>query len=616
MRNHFLFAAALATLMTCACSVEPADVADVRPEEDGYTILTAGFAGDEDETRTVRQADGKVFWSPADAISVIKGTDRLGSKFISTNTEPAATADFRGIMPSGDDAPFWALYPYDPNAYFDGEYLWTNLPNEQEGVPGTFADNTFVSAAYADSDHLTFSHVTGGLKLSFSDVGISKVTMKTNRGRIVAGRMGLSLVGSKPALANMDSPNYDYVGLTPRGGYFVPGKAYHLVTCPGYFIGGITLIFDRVDGAIAYLKINKTALVQPGHFLVMENVDKKLEWEEDVFTIDAEDVSVSGLGGAFTVHFRSLVDYHVEPAVDWIHLKSIDGNPRLLEGATATFTVDANPGEARDGLVTICNDKTGNCFPVMVSQESGVGMKTVKHHSLGMRFTATWCVWCPYMDKGFVKAKERLGDRFDYVNLHGANSDLYFPGTDDLQYIYDAYSFPTGIMDGRLEIENANDTDVTAQSIVDAVGQQEDFYPARTAVGLASTLDGRNLTVNAEVFARKAGTYKLTVFLLEDGIVNYQKGGGDDYVHDKVARMALTASEGDNVRVTSANGTQTASFTVSVPEIYNLDKMSVLAFVQCPFGDLPVIQSGDYGGWYIDNCRVAAVGATAPLEVE
>ena len=29
-----------------------------------------------------------------------------------------------------------------------------------------------------------------------------------------------------------------------------------------------------------------------------------------------------------------------------------------------------------------------------------------------------------------------------------------------------------------------------------------------------------------------------------------------------------------------------------------------------------VVQSGDYGGCYVDNCRNVAVGATAPLEVQ
>ena len=35
MKKHFLFAAAAAALMTCACSVEPVDTVDVQPEEEG-----------------------------------------------------------------------------------------------------------------------------------------------------------------------------------------------------------------------------------------------------------------------------------------------------------------------------------------------------------------------------------------------------------------------------------------------------------------------------------------------------------------------------------------------------------------------------------------------------
>ena len=104
MKKHFHFLAAVAALMTCACSVEPVDVVDVQPEEEGeFTVLTAGFAGVEDETRTVRQADGKVFWSPGDAISIIRGTSSSGhKKFVADNTEPSPMAAFSGTMPSGE----------------------------------------------------------------------------------------------------------------------------------------------------------------------------------------------------------------------------------------------------------------------------------------------------------------------------------------------------------------------------------------------------------------------------------------------------------------------------------------------------------------------------------
>ena len=58
MKKYSLVLAAAAALLTFSCSVDPVDVADVQPEEDGeITVLTATFAGADDETRTVRQAD-------------------------------------------------------------------------------------------------------------------------------------------------------------------------------------------------------------------------------------------------------------------------------------------------------------------------------------------------------------------------------------------------------------------------------------------------------------------------------------------------------------------------------------------------------------------------------
>ena len=49
MKKQFLIAAAVAALMTCACSVEPVDIVDAQPEEGEITVLTAGFGFDEDK---------------------------------------------------------------------------------------------------------------------------------------------------------------------------------------------------------------------------------------------------------------------------------------------------------------------------------------------------------------------------------------------------------------------------------------------------------------------------------------------------------------------------------------------------------------------------------------
>ena len=615
MKKHFLFAAALAALMTCACSVEPMDF-DVQSEEDGeFTVLTAGFASAEDGTRTVRQADGKVFWSPGDEIVVIRGTNAYGNKFVSSNTEPAPSASFTGRMPTGSGA-FWAMHPYDSYAYFDGTYLVTEILSEQEGVPGSFGENDFISVAYSSENDLTFYHVCGGLKFSVLNPDITRITLHANGYRAISGVIGIVPNDGHPVIQATGSL-YDTVVMTPQGGgTFQPGAAYHFVTLPNALDSGFFLLLERKDGAVAYVDYNKSVSIQAAHFATLLEADKNVTWDTDIFTFEPDAFSVSGLGGAVAIHFRSTVDYEIHSATDWISLKSIDGDPRLREGATATFLVEQNPGDEREGYIIVCNNKTGNCYPVAVTQASGIGLKKVTHHSLGMRFTATWCGWCPYMNESFNKAKDLLGDRFDYVNLHVSSSNLAFSGTNYWASLFQVSGLPTGIVDGRIQISNSTDTDAVAQRIADAVDEQENLYPVQTAVGLQSTLSGRNLTLQAEVFARKAGSYKLTVFLLESGVVYYQSGVGNNYVHNRIGRMSLTASSGDTVTVTEDNGTEVVNLSATIPSGYDLTKMDILAFVQCPFGSQGIVQSGSYGDWYIDNCRSVALGANAPLEVE
>ena len=84
-----------------------------------------------------------------------------------------------------------------------------------------------------------------------------------------------------------------------------------------------------------------------------------------------------------------------------------------------------------------------------------------------------------------------------------------------------------------------------------------------------------------------------------------------------MARKTLTSSiSGDSFSISEAGETKSFTFTCTVPASYNKNNLMVLAYVQRKFGNRPVIQSGSYGDWYVDNCRVAAVGTTAPLEAE
>ena len=614
MKKLYLFAA-VAALMTCACSVEPID--PVQPEEEGeFTILTAGFAGD--ETRTVRQEDGKVFWSPGDQISIVRGS--RNAKFTASNTEPAASATFSGTMPSGTGA-FWAVYPYNANNNIQNSYLVTTLPYQQEAVAGSFADDLFISAAYVrnGTTDLKFHHQCGGVKFTVTQPGIKRVTLIPADGDVfLAGLIGLYAPGTG-AIPYIRATGYpedmsNTIELAaPAGETLEVGEAYHFVTMPANLTGGFSLYFEREDGKTAIRTIDKDATIQAGHFLSMKDVDKGLTWRDSYLFYSPDEVTLDGMGGVFGIDVTGTMEYHFDvSSTPWLQEVSASGDVRF--GRRHAFLAERNDGEERIGLISICYGT--NCFPILVTQGSTAGMKVITHHSLGMRFTATWCGWCPYMNESFTKAKDLLGDRFDYVNLHASDSDLAFSGTTTLYNLYRISGYPTGIIDGRNEIENSTNTDAVAQTIASAVDQQESYYPAQTAVGLKSSLDGRKLTVQADVFARYPGTYKLTVFLLESGVINYQNGGGNKYVHNKIARMSLTDYMGNAVEIKEENGKETVEYTVTVPDAYVLDNMTVLAYIQRCYDDLPAIQSANYGEWFIDNCRSAALGATAALEVE
>ena len=374
-------------------------------------------------------------------------------------------------------------------------------------------------------------------------------------------------------------------------------------------------MLQKEDGTVCFRKVSKDVKIEAGHFLTLKDVDEGAEFDR-YFEFSPSTIEVEPVGGLFTMNIRSTVDFHVQINDDWIKQVSVTGDPRL--GATVTFSAEMNNGEERSSVMIVCDDK--NCYPVVVTQGDGSKLKKVTHHSLGMRFTATWCGYCPIMSKTFHLAKDNLGDKFEYICMYATDGDYGFSDMNTLASQYKIGGYPTGIIDGRFEVENYS-SEYAAGLIASAVEETETIYPAATAIGLETSLSGQNLTVKAEVFANCAETYKLTVILMENGIIGYQadytEGNHQDFQHDRVARKTLTSSiSGDSFSISEAGETKSFTFTCTVPASYNKNNLMVLAYVQRKFGNRPVIQSGSYGDWYVDNCRVAAVGTTAPLEAE
>ncbi len=199
----------------------------------------------ENDTRTVLQQDGRVFWSPSDCITVFYGN--VPGKFTSTNTEPAASAEFTGSLGSfaiDGETEFRAIYPHSNDVVTptDEGILSIYLPSEQTGVEGTFADDLFICVAKSKDVNLHFYNVCGGVKFSLARGDIQKVVFRGNNRETLAGRMAVEFDSNGiPQVTDMTGGKSSVTLLAPDGGTFKAGSFYYLVLVPQSLTKGYTM---------------------------------------------------------------------------------------------------------------------------------------------------------------------------------------------------------------------------------------------------------------------------------------------------------------------------------------------------------------------------------------
>ncbi len=621
MKTKQLFGTAVLAILVSACSQELIEkpYIEVQDPEMQEMTFTASCNDWTPETRTIRQPDGKVYWDVGEKIGILPAgySSYGGYTFYSLNNKPQPTAVFAGTLYSSVGT-YWGLYPYSSDAYlYQSDYIVTGLAEEQKGVAGTFPNNLYVAVARTSTQNLAFSHPLGGIKFSVTQSGVSKAILVSNTKTPFAAEE--MLIQYKDGTANV----VDYAGttstlyLTPEGGTFVPGEAYYFVSMPGEHTSGFTLVLLKTDGAALFRNVDKPVTISRAKFMTLMNADEGYTYNKSPLSFSPDVVSLGARGGTMSISVDYLGEYHVDASsCDWISEMSV--KPVDIGKYDYNFKVEANPGAERVGVITVCDES--NCYPVTITQASGANLKTVAHHSLGMRFTATWCGWCPRMNGSFAMAKEVLGDKFTIVNFHASSSDLPFAKTGILCSQYEVGGYPTGIVDGRRLIQNYSQS-YASSLIQKVVAETEELYPSVTSAGISSTVKGRSVESEVKVFVAEPGEYKLTVLLLEDGIVGYQadfeNGAHQDYQHDNIARVLVNGTAtGDKFSVSEPNHISTFNFTTSVPDGYDISKMKLLVYVQRQFGFQAALQDGNYGDYYIDNCRVAQLGASVEPEVQ
>ena len=339
-------------------------------------------------------------------------------------------------------------------------------------------------------------------------------------------------------------------------------------------------------------------------------------------TVSPASLSFLATGGTKQLQITCNGDWSVSGTPDWCTLSSTSGSGN----ATIQLTASANSNAQRTAQLNFtCSGKTAT----VAFTQNGGGWQNMRfvHKSLLMFFTSIWCPWSNYMNQSIHMADALVGDKYLRVDVHGrgignemSESPIDFPAAPQLEGLYYSAT-PSGIIDYRIRLSNWADLDgkedrhLVKETLVSAIRQQEQLYPAATGIAFSSTISGRSLSVTGKVYAHLAETYKLSVYLLEDSVEYLDEWSGNSFYYDNVLRKSLSETLGDEFSIPSQNAVYDFQYNVTIPEDYKIDNLSILVFVQRKYGSQTIVRDANFGDYYIDNCRKAKVGTVAELEL-
>ena len=336
-------------------------IEEEHPEQFQRKELTVTAFRADNDTKTARQADGSVYWSPGDAISLFfRSGENGGSKFTAQNSEEVAIAQFKGTIDvisgggedSGGEFWFWGVYPYSAQNSCDGSSITTVIPTEQEGKAGTFADNTFITMARAKGLELGFYNICSGVKFTLTRDDIKEVRIRGNNGEDIAGKIKVEWDSNgKPAINQYVEGAKEVCVTAPGGGTFETGTAYYLVFAPKLFTQGFTLSLTTSGNKQGDFVYESERQFNRGIFINVSNLDTRVtSWVD----IAAKKVPEEGGNVEFEVLSDELCHADIPTeAQSWI---SVVPSTKSVTQQKITLKIEANTGVARSATVLIKNE--------------------------------------------------------------------------------------------------------------------------------------------------------------------------------------------------------------------------------------------------------------------
>lgn len=182
--KRLLLLLSLATFLA-SCDKDEGRITD--NEKHNGDILQAAIEPLADGTRATLKDGTSVVWTVADVISVV-GT--AVTDFTLSEGAGTTAGKFEGNISKAGEEPYFAVFPKDDDASFDGNHLKFSIAKEKKGATGNIPSDVLPMAAEIHSGYMDFHNLVGLLKISLTSsvsVKFKKATLHDLGGNMLWG---------------------------------------------------------------------------------------------------------------------------------------------------------------------------------------------------------------------------------------------------------------------------------------------------------------------------------------------------------------------------------------------------------------------------------------------
>lgn len=324
-------------------------------------------------------------------------------------------------------------------------------------------------------------------------------------------------------------------------------------------------------------------------------------------------INLDASGDTITIKVVGNTDFTAETQELWCQCKKINDNGFSCE---LSITVSANDSDTRSAYIYL-KSQTGMILQSLSvkqmsqsEQLTNITVKTNTRSSLFMVFVATWCPFTTLMAEAFTSARESWqSGNVELVNVHVVDSELYCQESKELSQYYKNNTTPTGILDGRITIENSMN-----QSIRIFLTESKSILTNHAQIEGTAMLKNGEILAEIKLKALSVDDYALQVWLIEDNVVASQADGAndcvyEDYVHNCVLRKSLSATLGDEFIISEESAKHkifTYSYSCAMPSHCNKGNTYLMAILQRKSPNNDAFEFP----FYVDNCVIIPIDSS------